>query len=178
MASSGMLRRVVLVRTHVSKELNASIIRVTIMGELGITLAVTRNTRTLRINTKLFLAHQFLLPWWWRRYVPPKHRFLQESHGVTSQKTAFFIVTAVKTSNLTSLNFLNSKSGPSDSQVIVNRYTDCASPASYTKKKERKPDHQRKRWGALNDSSKTNNIERASATRKEYQSECIPPGAT
>jgi hypothetical protein len=29
--------------------------------------------------------------------VPPKRRFLQEPHGVTSQKTAFFIVTAVKT---------------------------------------------------------------------------------
>jgi hypothetical protein len=28
-------------------------------------------------------------------------RFLKESHGVTSQKTGFFIVTAVKTSNLT-----------------------------------------------------------------------------
>jgi hypothetical protein len=27
--------------------------------------------------------------------------FLQEPHGVTSQKTAFFIVTAVKTPNLT-----------------------------------------------------------------------------
>jgi hypothetical protein len=33
--------------------------------------------------------------------VPPKHRFLQEPHGVTTQKTPFFIVTAVKTSNLT-----------------------------------------------------------------------------
>jgi hypothetical protein len=33
--------------------------------------------------------------------VPPKRRFLQEPHGVTSQKTPFFIVTAVKTSNLT-----------------------------------------------------------------------------
>jgi hypothetical protein len=33
--------------------------------------------------------------------VPPKRRFLQESHGVTTQKTPFFIVTAVKTSNLT-----------------------------------------------------------------------------
>jgi hypothetical protein len=28
-------------------------------------------------------------------------RFLQEPHGVTTQKTPFFIVTAVKTSNLT-----------------------------------------------------------------------------
>jgi hypothetical protein len=35
------------------------------------------------------------------RYVPPKRNFLQEAHGVASQKTAFFIVTAVKTSNLT-----------------------------------------------------------------------------
>jgi hypothetical protein len=31
------------------------------------------------------------------RYVPPKHRFLQEPHGVTSQKMAFFIVTAGET---------------------------------------------------------------------------------
>jgi hypothetical protein len=29
--------------------------------------------------------------------VPPKRRFLQDPHGVTSQKTAFFIVTAVRT---------------------------------------------------------------------------------
>jgi hypothetical protein len=42
MASSGMLRRVALVRTDVSKELGASIIRVTRIGELG-TLAVTSN---------------------------------------------------------------------------------------------------------------------------------------
>jgi hypothetical protein len=33
-------------------------------------------------------------------------RFLQEAHGVTSQKTAFFIVTAVKTSNLANENIL------------------------------------------------------------------------
>jgi hypothetical protein len=35
--------------------------------------------------------------------IPPKRRFLQEPHGVTSQKMPFFIVTAVKTSNLTNL---------------------------------------------------------------------------
>jgi hypothetical protein len=35
MASSGMLRRVALVRTDVSEELSASIIRVTRIGELG-----------------------------------------------------------------------------------------------------------------------------------------------
>jgi hypothetical protein len=48
-----MLRRVALVRTHVSEELRASIIRVT----------------------------------------------RKKPHGVTSQKSAFFIVTAMKTSN-------------------------------------------------------------------------------
>jgi demethoxyubiquinone hydroxylase (CLK1/Coq7/Cat5 family) len=41
MTSSGMLRRVALVRTDVSEELSASVIRVTRIGELG-TLAVTR----------------------------------------------------------------------------------------------------------------------------------------
>jgi hypothetical protein len=78
-----MLRRVALVRTDVSEELSASFIRVTRIGELGTTLAVTSNRRTLR---KI-----------------PKRRFLQEPHGVASQKMAFFIVTAVKTSNLTKL---------------------------------------------------------------------------
>jgi hypothetical protein len=47
MASSGKLRRVALVRTEVSEDLSASIIRVTRIGELG-TLAVTSNRRTLR----------------------------------------------------------------------------------------------------------------------------------
>jgi hypothetical protein len=41
MASSEMLRRVALVRADVSEELSASFIRVTIIGELGTTLAVT-----------------------------------------------------------------------------------------------------------------------------------------
>jgi hypothetical protein len=49
MASSGMLRSVTLVRTDVSEEHSASIIRVTRMGELGTTLAVTSNRRTLRV---------------------------------------------------------------------------------------------------------------------------------
>jgi hypothetical protein len=52
MVSSGMLRPVALVRTDVSKELSASFIRVTRTGELGTTLAVTSNRRTLRRNTK------------------------------------------------------------------------------------------------------------------------------
>jgi hypothetical protein len=62
-----MLSSVTLVRTDVSEELSDSLIRVTRIGELGTTLAVRR------------------------LQVPPKRRFLQEPHGVTSQKIPFFI---------------------------------------------------------------------------------------
>jgi hypothetical protein len=37
----------------------------------------------------------------WLQAVPSKRRYKQDLQGATSQKTAFFIVTAVKTSNLT-----------------------------------------------------------------------------
>jgi hypothetical protein len=59
MVSSGVLRRVALVRTDVSEELSASFIRVTRIGELGTTLAVTSNRRTLRINIKC--VHRLLV---------------------------------------------------------------------------------------------------------------------
>jgi hypothetical protein len=65
---------VALVRTDVSEEPSASFIRVTRIGELGTTLAVTSNRR--------------------------------EAHDVTSQKMTLFIVTAVKTSNLTYINIV------------------------------------------------------------------------
>jgi hypothetical protein len=52
MASSGMLRRVALVRTEVSEELSTCFIRVTRIGKIGTTLAVTGNRRTLRKNNK------------------------------------------------------------------------------------------------------------------------------
>jgi hypothetical protein len=54
MMSSGMLRRVAFVRTDVSEELSASFIRVTIIGEVGTTLTVTSNRRTLRASVASF----------------------------------------------------------------------------------------------------------------------------
>jgi hypothetical protein len=85
----GCLDLMALVRTDVSEEFSAPIIRLRIIGELGTTLAVTSNRGT-----------QYLSPRWWKRYDPPKRRFLQDPCCVTFQKT-FFIVTAVKSSNLT-----------------------------------------------------------------------------
>jgi hypothetical protein len=80
MASSGMLRRMVLVRTDVSEELSASFISVTRIGELGTALAVTSNRRTLRRNTNWYFLMKEALS-------SLKRRFLQEPHGVTSHKT-------------------------------------------------------------------------------------------
>jgi hypothetical protein len=51
MASSGILLRVALVRAGVSEERMASIIRVTRIGELETTVAVTSYRRTLQRNT-------------------------------------------------------------------------------------------------------------------------------
>jgi hypothetical protein len=45
-----MLRSVALVRTDVSEELSASFMRVTRIDELGITLAINSNRRTMRRN--------------------------------------------------------------------------------------------------------------------------------
>jgi hypothetical protein len=73
MASSGMLRHVALVRTDISEEISASLIRVKRIGKLGTTLATDARCEEI-----------------------PYCVFLQEPHDVASQKTAFFIVTAVK----------------------------------------------------------------------------------
>jgi hypothetical protein len=51
-----MLRRMALARTEVSEELTASFIKMTIIGELGTTLAVTSNRRTLRRLRRLLVT--------------------------------------------------------------------------------------------------------------------------
>jgi hypothetical protein len=53
-----------------------------------------RKIRERGTSVRIFLS------WRCRRYVPPKRRFTQDLHGATSQKAAFFIVTAMKSSNL------------------------------------------------------------------------------
>jgi hypothetical protein len=99
MASSGMLRRVALVRTDVSEERSDSFIRVTTIGELGTTLAVTlvflRSVSRLLVSANVHSSPIVSL------MMEAKRLFLQKPYGATSKKTAFFIVTAVRTSNLT-----------------------------------------------------------------------------
>jgi hypothetical protein len=51
-----MLRRVALVKTDVSEERSASFIRVTRIGELGTTLAVTSNRLILRSARRLLVT--------------------------------------------------------------------------------------------------------------------------
>jgi hypothetical protein len=64
-----------------------------------------RHLLTLVPHSRIFL------PWRWRRYVPPKRRFTQDLHGGTCQKATFFIVTAMKTSNLTLITFFLGSNG-------------------------------------------------------------------
>jgi ABC-type molybdate transport system permease subunit len=61
MAYSEMLHRVALIRTEVSDELIASFIRVTRIGELGTTLAVTSNRRTLLVTASVVVSSPILV---------------------------------------------------------------------------------------------------------------------
>jgi hypothetical protein len=62
MVSSEMLRRVALVRTDVSEEPSASIIRVTRIGELGTTQAATSNQVVFLRSVRRLLVAASLVP--------------------------------------------------------------------------------------------------------------------
>jgi hypothetical protein len=103
MASSGMLRRVAPVRTNVSEEHSSSFIGVTRIGELGTTLAVTsnfvflRSMRWLLVTASLVPSSPILVTLMKEALSFSETSVLKGLHGVRSQKTPFFIATAVKT---------------------------------------------------------------------------------
>jgi hypothetical protein len=61
LASSGMLRRVALVKTDVSEELSACLIRVTRIGELGTTLIFLRRVRRLLVTASVVSSSPILV---------------------------------------------------------------------------------------------------------------------
>jgi hypothetical protein len=71
-------------------ELHRPLCRWTVVNRTAILQEDKGNTWKSSLLFVVFLARWFFLPWWWRRHVLPKRRFLQEPHAVTSQKTAFF----------------------------------------------------------------------------------------
>jgi hypothetical protein len=109
---NGVFWDVALVRTDVSEEPSASFIRMTRIGELGTTQAATSNRRTLRNLVFLHSVRWLLVAACVVPSSPIPVTLMKEALGssemsvltrATSQKTPFFIVTAVKTSNLTTL---------------------------------------------------------------------------
>jgi hypothetical protein len=98
MVSSGMLRRVALVRADVSEEPDKT------RRQEQPTYAAKkflRSVRLLLVAACVVPSSPILITMMKEAPGSKKRRFLQEPHGVTSQKTPFFTVTAVKTSNLT-----------------------------------------------------------------------------
>jgi hypothetical protein len=85
MASSGILRRVALVRTDVSEELSASI-RVTRIGELRTTQRASVASYSYAVPSSPILVTLMK-----EALSSLKRRLLQEPHGVTSQKMPFFM---------------------------------------------------------------------------------------
>jgi hypothetical protein len=82
---------VALVRTDVSEEPGASFIRVTKIGELGTTQAATSNVRCEEIvflvpSSQIFVTLMKEAPG------SSETSVLKEPHGVTTQKTPFFII--------------------------------------------------------------------------------------
>jgi hypothetical protein len=63
----------------------------------------------LQLLLMLFIACWFFWPLWWRQYAPLKRRFLQQPRGITSQKTAFFVLASNHTKSLKPDEYLFTK---------------------------------------------------------------------
>jgi hypothetical protein len=103
MPSSGILRLVALVRTDISDERITSIVRVTIIGEVETMLVATSNRVFLLTVLRLLVianvvpSSPILVTLMMEVLRSSETSVLQEPHCITSQKTTFFIVTAVET---------------------------------------------------------------------------------
>jgi hypothetical protein len=85
-------------------------IRVKRISELGTALvAFLRSVLQLLVIANVVLILLILFTRLWRRYIPPKRRFLKEPHGVASKKTAFFTVIFVLLFDFESRLVVNSK---------------------------------------------------------------------
>jgi hypothetical protein len=111
MPSSGMLRRVALVRTDVSEELSASFIRVTRIGELGCIIHILNSEFHTSFLSHFVFLHSVCRLLVTANVVPSLPIFatlMKEAlsssetsvHSVIPQKT-FVIVTTMKTSQMT-----------------------------------------------------------------------------
>jgi hypothetical protein len=96
-----MLHRVALVRTDVSDELSASFIRATRIDELGTTLAVTSNGRTLTASA--VISSPILVTLMKEALSSSETSVLTRVTRRYNQKEPYLIVNAVKTSSLSSL---------------------------------------------------------------------------
>jgi hypothetical protein len=84
---------VAVVRTDVSEERIAPFNRVTRIAELGTTLAACFGFQLLLTSVLVTMMMEAIRS--------SETQFLQQPHGVISQKMAFFIVTTVKTEKIT-----------------------------------------------------------------------------
>jgi hypothetical protein len=82
-----MLGRVTLVRTDASEELSASFIRVTRIGELGTTLVVTSNRRTLVFLRSVRTEHTYIL---WGQPVPHRKHISATEPNLFSEFSASY----------------------------------------------------------------------------------------
>jgi hypothetical protein len=83
MPSSGMLHHVALVRAEVSEKVSASNMKVTRIGELGTSLAITSNLRTLRRNT-------------YTNAVPSSHTLVSQMMGALSSSETSVLTRATR----------------------------------------------------------------------------------